>query len=532
MSTTYKKLKYNNIDCYVECANRDGQGNIISDTYLKSADVQALKWSNVSDKPFDSLSSTDFTVDTSKVLSVNSSKFALASNLSTLSTNYNTYVNTTAPATYATKTDIANVAYTDETNTFTNTNIFEKAIQITGIRTDTTKGISFYATDTSEAADTTYMYDSIQRSNYTYNFPSKSGTLAVTSDIPTVNNATLTIQKNGTTVKTFTANSATDVTANIVVPTKLSELTNDVVNNGTLTVQANGTSKGTFSANQSGNTTINITASDLGVSSAMIFGGVALQTLSEGGTQNAAASSGNYTASTQPKNGTVYLDKAQHLEYVWVGGSGTTTLGKWELLGQDGSYALSSVTVTGTGVLSGGGNLTANRTITHTAGNAASKSNGFYKFSTDAYSHIGSVTAVTKSDITALGIPESDTNTTYTLSGDNTAKITLTPSSGTAQSITINNVNYCTYAGYATRLGDGAGSYLYSELRQTLSTITSTLDSHTNDIETLGIKYDDLNQGVSNLETSKQDKLTAGNGIAITDNVIASIITATDITIG
>lgn len=45
--------------------------------------------------------------------------------------------------------------------------------------------------------------------------------------IPTVNNATLTIQKNGTLVNTFTANSATNVTANITVPTKTSELTND-----------------------------------------------------------------------------------------------------------------------------------------------------------------------------------------------------------------------------------------------------------------------------------------------------------------
>ncbi len=45
--------------------------------------------------------------------------------------------------------------------------------------------------------------------------------------IPTVNNATLTIQKNGTTVATFTANSNTAATANITVPTKTSELTND-----------------------------------------------------------------------------------------------------------------------------------------------------------------------------------------------------------------------------------------------------------------------------------------------------------------
>ena len=114
--------------------------------------------------------------------------------------------------------------------------------------------------------------------------------------IPTVNNATLTIQKNGTTVKTFTANASSNVTANITVPTKTSDLTNDsgfldsvawgdvtgkptfatvatsgsyndlsnkptipTVNNGTLTIQKNGTNVQTFTANQSGNATANIT---------------------------------------------------------------------------------------------------------------------------------------------------------------------------------------------------------------------------------------------------------------------------------
>lgn len=38
------------------------------------------------------------------------------------------------------------------------------------------------------------------------------------SSIPTVNNATLTIQKNGTNITTFTANSATNATADISVP--------------------------------------------------------------------------------------------------------------------------------------------------------------------------------------------------------------------------------------------------------------------------------------------------------------------------
>ena len=42
--------------------------------------------------------------------------------------------------------------------------------------------------------------------------------------IPTVNDATLTIQKNGTTVNTFTANASSNVTANISVPTTVAEL--------------------------------------------------------------------------------------------------------------------------------------------------------------------------------------------------------------------------------------------------------------------------------------------------------------------
>lgn len=44
----------------------------------------------------------------------------------------------------------------------------------------------------------------------------------------------------------------------------------------------------------------------------------------------------------------------------------------------------------------------------HPTGNAPSKASGLYKFSTDETSHVNGVTAVTKADITALGIPELD----------------------------------------------------------------------------------------------------------------------------
>lgn len=46
----------------------------------------------------------------------------------------------------------------------------------------------------------------------------KSYTDTAVASVPTPNNATLTIQKNGTDVQTFTANSSTNKTANITVP--------------------------------------------------------------------------------------------------------------------------------------------------------------------------------------------------------------------------------------------------------------------------------------------------------------------------
>ncbi len=52
--------------------------------------------------------------------------------------------------------------------------------------------------------------------------------LPASTVIPTVNDATLTIQKNGTTVATFTANSAQNATADISIPTKVSDITNDL----------------------------------------------------------------------------------------------------------------------------------------------------------------------------------------------------------------------------------------------------------------------------------------------------------------
>ncbi len=95
------------------------------------------------------------------------------------------------------------------------------------------------------------------------------GALPSSTVIPTVNNSTVTIQKNGSTVSTFTLNQSSNETVNLTVPTKTSDLTNDsgfitssslpTVNNGQLDIQVNGSSVATFTANQSGNTTADIT---------------------------------------------------------------------------------------------------------------------------------------------------------------------------------------------------------------------------------------------------------------------------------
>lgn len=73
----------------------------------------------------------------------------------------------------------------------------------------------------------------------------------------------------------------------------------------------------------------------------------------------------------------------------------------------------------------------------HPAGSTPSKASGFYKFSTDSTSHVASVTAVTKSDITALGVPAQDTNTTYTFANGSAGNFTVTPSGGSTQTVSV-----------------------------------------------------------------------------------------------
>lgn len=123
----------------------------------------------------------------------------------------------------------------------------------------------------------------------------------------------------------------------------------------------------------------------------------------------------------------------------------------------------------------------------HPAGSAPSKASGFYKFSTDSTSHVASVTAVTKSDITALGIPAQNTNTTYTFANGSAGNFTVTPSGGSAQTVSVgkpaNAGNADTVGGispsaFVKKAGDTMTGPL--TINQTSSSIPLTLHGNSN----------------------------------------------------
>ena len=84
--------------------------------------------------------------------------------------------------------------------------------------------------------------DAAQTGKYVSAVSEADGKIKVTrATLPTVNDATLTIKKNGTSVGTFTANASAAKEIDIKVPTKVSELTNDssYATTGAMTTELN-----------------------------------------------------------------------------------------------------------------------------------------------------------------------------------------------------------------------------------------------------------------------------------------------------
>ena len=182
----------------------------------------------------------------------------------------------------------------------------------------------------------------------------------------------------------------------------------------------------------------------------------------------------NDTSANWGTNGTKVLLKGEPI-IVWDGttpkikiGDGTQTVADlpWAFINSSDAQSLitteigklgwvKNVTITGTGnglanATYSGGTLTITKGTFLTAHqdisgkvdkiNIPTKESGFYKFAYNAQGQVTSSAAVTKADITALGIPASDTNTTYTFAGSaisGGANLTLTPSSGSANTVSL-----------------------------------------------------------------------------------------------
>lgn len=128
------------------------------------------------------------------------------------------------------------------------------------------------------------------------------------------------------------------------------------------------------------------------------------------------------------ESGKIYVDTSTNRTYRW-GGSSYVEI----------SSSLALGTTSSTAFRGDYGNIA----YQHAQAKGSAFASGLYKITTNAQGHVTAATAVTKNDITALGIPGSDTNTntTYTLSKSGST-IKLEGSDGSSSEVTDANTTY------------------------------------------------------------------------------------------
>ena len=112
---------------------------------------------------------------------------------------------------------------------------------------------------------------------------------------------------------------------------------------------------------------------------------------------------------------------------------------------------------------------------------------GLYKVTVDATGHVSAATAVTKNDITALGIPGQDTNTTYDPATDDTDGLMSAEDKVKLDGITA-GANKYTHPSYTAK-----GSGLYKITVDGLGHVSAATAVTKSDITALGIPGSDTN---------------------------------------
>lgn len=218
-----------------------------------------------------------------------------------------------------------------------------------------------------------------------------------------------------------------------ILPSDIGAATpNDITNaigDATIKIKINGVEKD-FTTNQKTNETLEWSLSDLGLTSAMHFIGTSLTALQDGSTTssiNVKQHNTDTTGRTHIANdGDVVLYNGK--EFVF-----SKLVNSWYELGDQGSHALNTVTISGDGTyITGGGNLQANRTLSHKTYTAATAA--AVKVGRDAGGHVvigGALSTVDdgthKHTITA-SVPASKFVDTVT---PTSTKISLSPTTDT-----------------------------------------------------------------------------------------------------
>lgn len=317
---------------------------------------------------------------------------------------------------------------------------------LTGVGTLNTNNSTTQTANASESFTGTIKLHKISKTG-------KYSDLIGTPEIPTVNNATLTVQGTGKLggTGTFTANSSTPTTIEIThnARTETSETATGLIAPATNTFT---TKEYTFdnTGHESKVTTKTWTiafptAEDLGITNAMHFIGV----LDDVPTA---------TTSDDYKNGDVILVGKK--EYVRSGKSASAA-GNWVLLGDEGSYALKTISITGDGVLEGGGTLASSRTITHKASGVTAGSYGLSANATPAHGQFfnvpyvtvdeyGHVTAATTNTVKLPAQYSHPTGGANTSAGPSDGATLTDGGSFTVPYVTVNNLGHVTAASTKT----------------------------------------------------------------------------------
>ena len=214
-----------------------------------------------------------------------------------------------------------------------------------------------------------------------------------------------------------------------ILPSDIGAAVPSDIGDATIKIKINGVEKD-FTTNQKTNETLEWSLSDLGLTAAMHFIGTSLTALQDGSTTSSIKVKQHNTDTTgvshNAADGDVVLYNGK--EFVF-----SKLANAWYELGDQGSHALNTITINGDGTyITGGGNLTANRTLSHKTYTAATEA--AVKVGRDAGGHVviggalGTANAGTHKHTITASVPASKFVDTVT---PTSTKISLNPTTDT-----------------------------------------------------------------------------------------------------